>query len=83
MGLLDHRRLDDEFVECVTVGLVGPALGFGKRALQQRDRFFEDFLAVGHLEAEPVILVGPVAATNAEIIAPLRQLIDRRNLFGQ
>ena len=57
-------------------GRAGPGL------LDQLDAFLDPLAAVLHVDAENVELVADKTAADAEIEAALRQLIERRRLFG-
>ena len=57
-------------------GRAGPGL------LDELDAFFDPLAAVLHVDAENVELVADETAADAEIEAALRQLIQRRRLFG-
>ena len=83
MGLLHGRRLDDDLVELPALGLVGPAVGLGEGPFDDGDRFLEDILGIGHVDAEAGKLVGAVAAADAEIVAALGDLIEGADLLSE
>ncbi len=83
MRFLDDRRIDDHIVERPEFAAMIKRLACHPRALEEGIGFLVPRRCFGGRHSEPGKFIRTIAFAHSEIEAAVRQLVDRRDLFGE